>query len=226
MILSLFLATTSDCPCKDINYMVWLSVLLAYFLGSIPSAVWIGKYFYGIDVREHGSGNAGATNVLRTLGKKAGVSVLLLDMFKGFAAVNLSYITSFPHDSEEWTTLRAVLAIVAIIGHIFPFFANFKGGKGVATMTGALIALSPLASLIAVVIFFLMLALTKYVSLSSIVTALTLPVIFGAWLHESFSLSLYSFIVAAIIIITHRKNIQRLMKGKESKTVLFGKKKI
>lgn len=205
--------------------MIYLAVLLAYLLGSIPSAVWVGKYFYGVDVREHGSGNAGATNVLRTLGKKAGISVLLLDMLKGFAAVNLSYIINFPQGSEEWTNLRAVLALAAIIGHIFPLFANFKGGKGVATMTGALIALSPLASLIAIVIFFLMLALTKYVSLSSITTALTLPVIFGAWLHESFSLSFYSFAVAIIILITHRKNIQRLMKGKESKTDLFGMKK-
>ena len=204
--------------------MIYLTAALAYLLGSIPVAVWIGKYFYGVDVREHGSGNAGATNVLRTLGKKAGVSVLLLDMLKGFAAVNLSYLTTIPQDSDAWTNLRAVLALAAIIGHIFPLFANFKGGKGVATMTGALIALSPVASLIAVVIFFLMLALTKYVSLSSIVTALTLPVIFGAWLHESYSLSLYSFAVAIIILITHRKNIQRLMKGKESKTDLFGKK--
>jgi glycerol-3-phosphate acyltransferase PlsY len=204
--------------------MTFLSVVIAYLLGSIPSAVWIGKYFYGVDVREHGSGNAGATNVLRTLGKKAGISVLLLDMLKGFVAVNLSYLISFPQGSEDGTTIRAVLALAAIVGHIFPVFANFRGGKGVATMTGALIALSPLASLIAVVIFFLMLAATKYVSLSSIVTALTLPVIFGAWLHESFSLSLYSFVVAAIIIITHRKNIQRLMKGKESKTDLLGKK--
>lgn len=205
--------------------MLYFSVVLAYLLGSIPSAVWLGKYFYGVDVREHGSGNAGATNVLRTLGKKAGISVLLLDMLKGFVAVNLSYITNFPHDSQEWINLRAVLALVAIIGHILPFFANFRGGKGVATMTGALIALSPIASLIAVVIFFLMLALTKYVSLSSIVTSLTLPVIFGAWLHSSFSFSLFSFAVAVIILITHRKNIQRLMKGIETKTDLFGKKK-
>jgi len=218
-------SSAGDCPCNDFNYMLYFSVVLAYLLGSIPSAVWLGKYFYGVDVREHGSGNAGATNVLRTLGKKAGISVLLLDMLKGFVAVNLSYITNFPHDSQEWINLRAVLALVAIIGHILPFFANFRGGKGVATMTGALIALSPIASLIAVVIFFLMLALTKYVSLSSIVTSLTLPVIFGAWLHSSFSFSLFSFAVAVIILITHRKNIQRLMKGIETKTDLFGKKK-
>ena len=204
--------------------MIYFSVALAYLLGSIPTAVWLGKYFYGVDVREHGSGNAGATNVLRTLGKKAGISVLLLDMLKGFAAVELSYLTSFSPGSDEWTNLRAVLALASIIGHIFPVFANFKGGKGVATMTGTLIALNPLAALIAIAIFFLMLALTKYVSLSSITTSLMLPVIFGAWLQSGFVLSMFSFAVAVIIIIMHRQNIQRLMKGKESKTDLFGKK--
>ena len=204
--------------------MIYLTIVLAYFLGSIPSAVWLGKYFYGVDVREHGSGNAGATNVLRTLGKKAGASVLFFDMLKGFAAVNLSLLTDFSHGSNEWTNLRAALALAAIIGHIFPVFANFRGGKGVAAMTGTLFALSPLAALITVVFFFLMLALTKYVSLSSITAALTLPVIFGAWIQSGTALSLFSFAVALIILITHRKNIKQLMKGKETKTFLFGKK--
>lgn len=202
--------------------MIYLTVVLAYFLGSIPSAVWLGKYFYEVDVRQHGSGNAGATNVLRTLGKKAGISVLLLDMLKGFAAVELSYLTNFSAGSDEWNNLRAVLALASVIGHIFPVFANFRGGKGVATMTGTLLALNPLAALITIVIFFLMLALTKYVSLSSIATSLMLPVIFGAWLQAGLAMSMYSFAVALIILITHRKNIQRLMKGEESKTNLFG----
>ncbi|MBK5283814.1 MAG: glycerol-3-phosphate 1-O-acyltransferase PlsY [Bacteroidia bacterium] len=204
--------------------MIYITILLAYFLGSIPSAVWLGKYFYGVDVREHGSGNAGATNVFRTLGKNAGIPVLILDMLKGFAAVNLSWLTDLPPGSEGWTSLRVVLALVSIIGHIFPVFANFRGGKGVATMTGTLIALNPVAALIAVVIFFLVFMLTHYISLSSITTALLLPVVFGAWLHGGISLSLFSLAVAAIIIITHRKNIQRLMKGEESKMKLFGKK--
>ena len=205
--------------------MIYFSVVLAYLLGSIPSAVWLGKYFYGVDVREHGSGNAGATNMLRTLGRKAGISVLFLDMLKGFAAVELSYFTDFSPGNEEWTTLRAALALVAIIGHILPLFANFRGGKGVATMTGTLIALNPLAALIAIAIFFMMLALTKYVSLSSITTSLMLPVIFGAWLQGGFALSMFSFAVAIIILIMHRQNIQRLMKGKESKTDLFANRK-
>lgn len=204
--------------------MVYLFLLPAYLIGSVPSAVWVGKYFYGVDVRQHGSGNAGATNVLRTLGKKAGIIVLLLDMLKGFAAVNLSLLIGISQAGEEWNGIRALLALAAIAGHIFPVFANFRGGKGVATMTGALIAISPVASLIAIVIFVLMLALTKYVSLSSITTAALLPVIFGAWLQSGSTLSLYAFAVAVIIIITHRKNLQRLMKGKESKMNLFRKK--
>ena len=204
--------------------MLYLSVILAYALCSIPTAVWIGKYFYGVDVREHGSGNAGATNVLRTLGKKAGISVLFFDMLKGFAAVNLSWLTDFSQGSDEWTNVRSVLALAAIIGHIFPVFANFRGGKGVATMTGTLIAINPFAALIAIVFFFLMLLMTKYVSLSSVTTALTLPVVFGAWLQSGFALNMFSFAVALIILITHRQNIKRLMKGQESKTDLFGRK--
>jgi len=203
--------------------MLVVVVLLAYVLGSIPSAVWVGKYFYGVDVRQHGSGNAGATNVLRTLGKKPGIAVLFLDMLKGFAAVNLSWLTEIPSSSPEWTGIRALLAIAAILGHIFPLFAGFRGGKGVATMTGTLLALNPIAALIAIIFFFVVLSFTKYVSLSSMATALMLPVIFGAWFGSGTALSLYAFAVAIIIILTHRKNIKRLMKGEESK-VGTGKK--
>ena len=108
-----------------------VALALAYFLGSIPTGLLIARELKGIDVREHGSGNAGATNVLRTLGKKAGISVLFFDMLKGFAAVNLSWLTDFSQGSDEWTNVRSVLALAAIIGHIFPVFANFRGGKGI-----------------------------------------------------------------------------------------------
>lgn len=194
-------------------------------VGSIPSAVWVGKYFYGVDVREHGSGNAGATNVLRTLGKKAGLSVLILDILKGFAAVNLSWLTEYSSESKEWLGIRASLAVVAILGHIFPLFAGFRGGKGVATMTGTLLALNPVAALIAIIIFSVILSFTKYVSLSSMATALMLPVIFGAWFGSSTALNLYSFTVAVILLITHRKNIKRLLKGEERKFSLSGGRK-
>jgi glycerol-3-phosphate acyltransferase PlsY len=203
--------------------MLVVIVLLAYMLGSIPSAVWVGKYFYGVDVRQHGSGNAGATNVLRTLGKKPGIAVLLLDMLKGFAAVNLSWLTEYSSADSEWMSIRAALGVVAILGHIFPLFAGFRGGKGVATMTGTLIALNPVVAIIAIIFFMLVLSFTKYVSLSSMATALMLPVIFGAWFGSGTSLSLYSFAVAGIILLTHRKNIKRLMKGEENK-IGVGKK--
>lgn len=203
--------------------MLVVIVLLAYVLGSVPSAVWVGKYFYGVDVRDHGSGNAGATNVIRTLGKRPGIAVLLLDMLKGFAAVNLSWLTEYSSASSEWMGIRASLAIAAILGHIFPLFAGFRGGKGVATMTGTLLALNPMAALIAIIIFTLILSFTKYVSVSSMATALMLPVIFGAWFGSGTALNLYSFAVAAIIIITHRKNIRRLMKGEENKFSLSKK---
>jgi acyl phosphate:glycerol-3-phosphate acyltransferase len=197
--------------------MLVVIVLLAYIIGSIPSAVWVGKYFYGVDVREHGSGNAGATNVLRTLGKKPGIAVLIMDMLKGFAAVNLSWFTDYTSADAEWLGIRAALGVVAILGHIFPLFAGFRGGKGVATMTGTLIALNPVVAVIAIIFFMAVLSLTKYVSVSSMATALMLPVIFGAWFGAGTALSLYSFAVAVILIITHRKNIKRLMKGEESK---------
>lgn len=203
--------------------MLVVIVLLAYMFGSIPSAVWVGKYFYGVDVRQHGSGNAGATNVLRTLGKKPGIAVLLLDILKGFGAVNLSWLTEYSSADSEWISIRAALGVVAILGHIFPLFAGFRGGKGVATMTGTLLALNPVAALIAIIFFMVVLSFTKYVSLSSMATALMLPVIFGAWLGAGTALSLYSFAVAGIILLTHRKNIKRLMKGEENK-IGVGKK--
>ena len=206
--------------------MLVVIVLLAYVIGSIPPAVWVGKYFYGIDIREHGSGNAGATNVLRTLGKKAAISVLIMDMVKGFAAVNLSWFTSYSPTDNEWIGIRSALAIAAILGHIFPLFAQFRGGKGVATMTGTLLALNPAAASIAIVFFSVILSFTKYVSLSSMVTALMLPVIFGALFGSGMALNLYSFAVAVIILITHRKNIKRLLKGEELKFSLPGKKNI
>ena len=203
--------------------MLVVVVLLAYVFGSIPSAVWIGKYFYGVDVREHGSKSAGATNVLRTLGKKPAAVVLLFDMFKGFAAVNLSWLSGYTPADNEWLGIRTALAFATILGHIFPLFAGFRGGKGVATATGTLIALNPAAAGIATIFFILVLSLTKYVSLSSMSAALTLPVIFGAWFRADAMLSLYSFIVAVIILVTHRKNIKRLMKGEESKFSLGSK---
>src|SRR5687768_13215686 len=122
-------------------------LLFAYLLGSIPSAVWIGKRFYGIDVREFGSGNAGATNTFRVLGKKAGIPVLLIDIFKGWLAVQLAYLSSYRIDSVEFVNLELVLGIAALIGHIFPVYVGFRGGKGIATLLGVVIGVHPYAAL-------------------------------------------------------------------------------
>lgn len=194
-------------------------ILLAYLIGSIPSAVWMGKIFYGIDVREYGSGNAGATNVIRVLGYKAGVPVLLFDVFKGWFAVQLVYI--FPHDlfsADRMDYIMIALAVAAVLGHIFPLFAGFKGGKGVGTLAGVGIALYPLALLIVLGIFIITIIISRYVSLASMLGGLVFPFIVIFITGEKHpGLIILSVFVAILIIFTHRKNINRLVHGKENK---------
>ncbi len=202
------------------------AVLLAYLIGSVPSAVWIGKIFHGIDVREHGSGNAGATNVIRVLGYKSGIPVLLLDVFKGWAAVQLSFF--FPEgifSSDTLVYVRIGLALAAVIGHIFPVYVGFRGGKGVGTIAGAAIALYPLALLVIFLVFILVLLISHYVSLSSILASIVFPfaVVFLTEEQNPGLIGL-SVLVAVFIPLTHRKNIQRLIQGKENSFV-FRKKK-
>ncbi|MGA2822960.1 MAG: glycerol-3-phosphate 1-O-acyltransferase PlsY [Bacteroidales bacterium] len=196
-----------------------LEILLAYIIGSIPSAVWVGKLFYSTDVRQHGSGNAGATNVIRVLGYKAGIPVLLIDVFKGWAAVQVIFL--FPHQglSEDFITyVRICMAFAAVIGHVFPVFAGFKGGKGVSTLAGAAIALYPLALLIVLALFIITLALTRYVSLASILCGISFPfiVIFITG-QKHLGLIILSIVVAVFIPLTHIKNIKRLIRGEENK---------
>ena len=196
-----------------------LEVILAYLVGSIATAVWVGKLFYKIDIREHGSGNAGATNVIRVLGYKAGIPVLLFDVFKGWFAVQLAWI--FPHEfsspgSMEY--LMIALSVAVFCGHVFPVFAGFKGGKGVGTLAGVGIALYPLALLIVLGIFILTLILTKYVSLSSLLGGISFPfivVFIGGETHPG--LIVLSILVAVLIPLTHAKNIRRLLKREENK---------
>jgi len=194
-------------------------ILLAYFIGSIPSAVWIGKLFYGTDVRQYGSGNAGATNVIRVLGYKAGIPVLLFDIFKGWAAVEVIFF--FPHAglTEDFITyVRICMAFAAVLGHVFPVFAGFKGGKGVGTLAGAAIALYPVALLIVLVLFICILALTRYVSLGSIIGGISFPFIVIFITGERHpGLIILSIVVAAFIPLTHIKNIKRLLGGTENK---------
>jgi acyl phosphate:glycerol-3-phosphate acyltransferase len=204
-----------------------LEILLAYLMGSIPSAVWVGKLFYGIDVRQHGSGNAGATNVIRVLGYKAGIPVMVFDVFKGWAAVQVIFL--FPHTglSEDFITyVRICMAFAAVLGHVFPVFAGFKGGKGVGTLAGAAIALYPLALLIVLALFITVLALTRYVSLASILCGISFPfIVIFITRQEHPGLIILAIVIAVFIPLTHIKNIKRLSRGEENKFDFRGKKK-
>ncbi len=198
--------------------MIIMGVVLAYLLGSIPTAVWYGKIFHGLDVRQHGSGNAGATNSLRTFGRTAGIIVLIIDFLKGFLAV-LSAQFLFP-DTDNYLPL--IMGISAIIGHLYPVFAQFRGGKGVATALGVIAATFPMTVIGCIVVFAIIVFFTKYVSLGSMLGALTFPlqIAFNAWNtnpdHDPYYLG-FACALFLILVFTHRHNIQRLMKGTENK---------
>jgi glycerol-3-phosphate acyltransferase PlsY len=203
---------------------ILIVVLVAYLLGSIPSSVWIGKIFYGIDVREHGSGNAGTTNTIRILGYKAGIPVFIIDALKGWFAVFLTKIVFGYFPSIEMPEYMSLIAAVAVVlGHIFPVFAGFRGGKGVATLLGVGFGLIPIPALIALGIFMVVLLCFGYVSLASITAAVTLPFItYFFVMPGKLLLLLLTIAVAVFIPITHRQNIKRLLNGTENK---FLKKK-
>lgn len=196
-----------------------ISLLTAYILGSIPTSIWVGKIFYHIDIREHGSGNAGATNTFRVMGARAGFPVFFIDMLKGYAAVKMLYLTDFYiPETGQFVNFQLALGLVAMIGHIFPIFANFRGGKGVATLTGVVLALHPWATLFAFLIFFTTLIITKFVSLSSMIAAFSFPfILVFAFSDVTPSLIIFSIIIAVLMLFTHQKNIERLIKGEESK---------
>ena len=200
----------------------------AYIIGSIPNAVWIGKVLYGIDVREHGSKNAGATNTIRVLGWKAGLPVFILDALKGSIAVSLALIYDYySPGTNDFVTLQVFLGAFAVVGHIFPVFAKFKGGKGVASLFGMILAIVPLPTLLALGIFLVTLFITRYVSLSSIVSGFAFPLLIMFVFKTTMqSLIIFSLIVTVLLLLTHQKNIERLIRREESKaTFLFRKKK-
>jgi glycerol-3-phosphate acyltransferase PlsY len=200
--------------------------VIAYLLGSIPTAVWVGKSYYGIDVREHGSKNAGATNTFRVLGKRPGILVLIIDVVKGALAVLLpTFILSADTIGlDRLIQIQLVSAIGAIVGHVFPLFANFNGGKGVATSLGVIIGIHPPAAGICLLVFLFVFLLTKYVSLGAIVTSFAFPVvIIFVFQVQSLWLIGFSILLGSTVIITHKKNIIRLLKGEESKMNLFKK---
>lgn len=206
--------------------MMILGIVLAYFLGSIPSAVWLGKALYGVDVRTQGSGNAGATNTIRVLGVKAGVPVLIFDVFKGWLAVYLAgfFIPDFFSQNQSDFYLIASSA-AAVFGHVFPLFAGFRGGKGIATLLGVGIALYPLAVLVVLGVFIVVLIITKYVSMASITGSICFPfIVIFLFNPHSLPLVILSIFVGIFVPLTHRKNIARLRQGTESKFSLKKKK--
>lgn len=197
-------------------------VLIAYLLGSIPTSVWIGKAFYNIDVREFGSGNAGATNTFRVLGKNAGIPVLIIDILKGTAAVGLSWFSGFEPQSNSFIDLQLGLGVAALVGHIFPVFAGFRGGKGVATILGIVVCIVPLSCSLCLIVFLIILFSTRIVSLSSMVAGICFPIVLNLILGNTNQiLTVFSIVVAGLLIITHRKNIQRIIKNQESRVRLF-----
>lgn len=204
------------------NILQYIPFLLAYLLGAIPSAIIIGKTFYNKDVREEGSGNAGATNTFRVLGKIPGSIVLIMDVLKGVLGVYSFLLFDLSYSSE----LQLLLGITAVLGHIFPVFLKFKGGKGVATLCGVMIGIQPIVSLLCVLIFLILLTISKYVSLSSIISTLAFFILVTFFFNDvDISTQVFGAAVFLLVTYTHRENIKRLRKGEENKTYLFGKPK-
>jgi glycerol-3-phosphate acyltransferase PlsY len=209
-----------------ISLEIILLALLAYLTGAFPSAVWVGKTFYNIDVREYGSGNAGATNTFRVLGKVAGIPVLFMDIFKGWLAVNyiwlIGNVSSFSNELVFENQLA--FGIAAVIGHLFPIYTGFRGGKGIATMLGLLIGLHFQAAFFSFCVFILVFFISRYVSLGSMISSMFFPFFLMFILNSTnVPLNLFAIFVPILSLITHQKNIERLIRGEETK-VKFGKK--
>lgn len=203
----------------DYTFISFLVILIAYLLGSISSSILISRFFLKKDIRDYGSKNAGAMNSIRILGFRIGLIVLLLDSLKGFIAVSLPYIIdALPQEIHY----KIILAVAVIIGHIFPVYYNFKGGKGVATLLGVMLALHLKASLLSLVVYTLVLFITRYASLSSICGVLSFPIIliFGYDKWGNHPLVIFALFMGFVIVITHYENIIRLIKGKETKLKL------
>jgi glycerol-3-phosphate acyltransferase PlsY len=208
------------------NSAITILIVFAYLIGSIPSSVWLGKRFYKIDVREFGSGNAGATNTFRVLGKKAGIVVLVCDILKGSLAVLLANLSFYQISSNQFVNLQLALGISAVVGHVFPVFAGFRGGKGVATILGIVICLTPITSALVLIVFLTVLILTRYVSLSSIMAGISYPILLKFILkNDNQTLFIFSIFVSILLVITHKKNISRLLKKQESRVKLFANNK-
>ena len=218
---------------KKTQFMFWILVttglLISYLLGSIPSSVWYGKAFYGTDVRDFGSGNAGATNTFRVLGKKPGSIVMAADILKGFVATSLPKLITqhVDVDSSQLVLLQIAFGVIAVFGHIFPVYIQFKGGKGVATLLGMVLAINPPAAGVCIFAFLLVFLLTKYVSVGS----MSAGMIYAGLMFVSYfnpenimSMKIFGVITSSLLIYTHRKNIIRLINKEENKANLSFKK--
>ena len=196
-----------------------LAIIVAYLIGSIPTALIISRKYFGIDIRDYGSGNMGATNTFRVLGSRFGTIVMVADMLKGIIAVAL--YNFFPHylDNElDRTNFMIGLGIAAVVGHIFPIWANFRGGKGVATLFGMVLGIQPVVAVSCVAVFLCVLYITRYISLSSILAGVALPICV-LWIYNEKEVfyRVFAVAVAGLIVLTHQKNISRLLKGNESR---------
>lgn len=201
----------------------FLLIILAYLIGSVPTSVWVSKFFFDIDIRDYGSGNAGATNTYRVLGPKWGTIVMVTDMLKGVIAVKLALLLPEYADSEvNLQNLQTGLGLAAVIGHIFPIWADFRGGKGVATLFGLVLGISPWTALSCVGIFMLVLYLTRFVSLSSILASIAFPIfILVIFNVDNPVYRIFAIAVALMVLLTHQKNIGRLLRGNESKVPIL-----
>ena len=207
-----------------------LFVLFAYLLGSLPTAVWLGEAYFGVDIRQHGSGNSGATNTFRVLGKKAGTIVMLVDILKGWTATSLAnilYMSDFIQEGQLFY-YQLMLGVVAVVGHIFPVYVKFKGGKGVATLLGMVLAIQTEVALASALVFLIVLVISKYVSLGSMLASLAFPLLLmlPMFKPDDSGLVIFGFAIFAIVTLTHQKNIKRLIKGEESKAKINLKRKI
>lgn len=200
-----------------------LLIVLAYLIGSIPTAVWVSKWFFGIDIRDYGSGNSGATNTYRVLGSKWGTIVMVIDMLKAIIAVKLAFLLPYSFDSDVYlVNMQLGLGLAAVLGHIFPIWAEFRGGKGVASLFGMVLGIQPNVALCCVAVFILVLYLTRWVSLSSILASIAFPVFILVIFNEPEKLyRVFAITVAMLVLLTHQKNIGRILKGSESKVPIL-----
>jgi glycerol-3-phosphate acyltransferase PlsY len=205
--------------------IILIGVILSYLIGSMPTALWVGKAFYGVDIRAHGSGNSGATNTFRVLGKKAGSLVLIIDVLKGLTAASfVRYCYFLDPGSVRYVNIQLLFGLVSVLGHIFPIYCQFKGGKGIATLLGMIIGIHYLSALACVLLFIVVLFSTRYVSLSSMLAAIAFP-LFAIVIYKNEEPLFVAFGIAAaiMVILTHQKNIARLVEGTENKAKLLKK---